>query len=196
MVDGILGTWLNFHKTVIPNVLLWQKPIDQTEACLCCIIFTSRAVGWWAEDDTTLLQTLSVPFLLYPFFSHSFFLLAICFRILQTGIHKIPIMYYLIKGDHELSRCFRSTLSSESVSLSLSLFLFVCSCWSFVADIRFVSSSHLCVIISVFSLFTLFCSCVKMLNLWWVPLSSPHQTQGEWTSLDCGHIDRSYTQIY
>lgn len=159
------------------------------------VVLYSLVEQWAGEPRTTL--HFSKPFLILffsiPFSPILFFCWPSVLEYYKQGYIKYLLWYYL-KGDHELSRCFRSTLSSESVSLSL--FLFVCSCWSFVADIRFVSSSHLCVIISVFSLFTLFCSCVKMLNLWWVPLSSPHQTQGEWTSLDCGHIDRSYTQIY
>ncbi len=147
MVDGILGTWINFHKTVIPNVLFYC-----TEAFLCCIIFTSRAVSWWAEDDTTLIQALSVPFLLYPFFSHSSFLLAICFRILQTVIHKIPVMIFLNK-----KRLNWADVLDLHYPLSLSLSLSFCLClpvWSFVAGIRFVSSSHLCVIISMSFLFS------------------------------------------
>lgn len=51
--------------------------------------------------------------------------------------------------------------------------------------------SHLCGLISLsfslfsflcFSLYTL-CSCLKMLNMWWVPLSSPHARGADQTRL-------------
>lgn len=50
---------------------------------------------------------------------------------------------------------------------------------SHVCGLIFLSlSSFLC-----FSLYTL-CSCLKMLNLWWVPLSSPHARGADQTGLD------------
>lgn len=120
------------------------------------VVLYSLVYSRWAGELRTTLH-FSKPFL-FLFFSIPFspILFFFCWpsvlEVYKQGYIKYLLWYYLIKGDHELSRCFRSTLSA--VSVSLSFFLFVSSCLSFVADIRFVSSSHLCVIISMSFLFS------------------------------------------